>query len=176
MPLTRRTVLSMTPTEPLGVLLLPHKLEEFDLAAHARDLLDIPRVVAVEPSRFSRRTMLGDDIRALRQARRLRFPGRPKAIVLYTPRDYHLARALSARHDAEVWYFRGTAIAPPRTDEEGTELTLLEQMATEVAVQTLVAGATETPRSDNEPLRRRLIELDVISSRPFVPGARFRVE
>jgi hypothetical protein len=49
-------------------------------------------------------------------------------------------------------------------------------MADEVAVQTLVAGATESVRSDNEPLRRRLVELEVISARPFVPGARFTKE
>lgn len=176
MPLSRRAALTMSVQEPLGVLILPRKLEEFDLAAHARDLLEIPRVVAVEPSRFQRRSMLGDDIKALRQARRLRFPGQPKVVVLYTPRDYHLARALSARHAAEVWYFRGTAIEPPSTEAEGAELALLDQMADEVAVQTLVAGATESVRSDNEPLRRRLVELEVISARPFVPGARFKTE
>ncbi len=162
----------MTMTEPLGVLLLPHKLEDFDLADHARDLLDIPRVVAVEPSRFRRRALLGDDVVALRQAQRLRFPGRPKAIVLYDPQQYHLARALSTKHDAEVWYFRGTAIEPAATDEAAAELALLDQMAGEAAVQTLVAGAAESPRADNEPIRRRLIELEVISSRPFIPGGR----
>lgn len=164
----------MTPQEPLGVLLLPDKLEEFDLAAHARDLLDVPRVVAVEPSRFRRRTLLGDDIRAMRQARRLRFPGRPRMVVLYDPHQYHLARALSVKHEAEVWYFRGTAVAPGLTEEEAAELAMLDQMAGEVAVQTLVAGASADPRSDNEPIRRRLIELEIISSRPFVPGARIR--
>lgn len=174
MPLSRRGIIPTGPPEPLGVLLLPHKLEEFDLAEHARDLLDIPRVVAVEPSRFRRRTLLGDDIAALRQARRLRFPGRPKVIVLYAPHQYHLARALAVRHEAEVWYFRGTAVEPPRTEEQGAELTMLDQMADEVAVQTLVAGGSESPRSDNEPIRRRMVELDVISSRPFVPGARIR--
>lgn len=172
MPLSRRAVSSMTMTEPLGVLLLPGKLEEFDLADHARDLLEIPRVVAVEPSRFRRRALLGDDIAALRQARRLRFPGQPKAIVLYDPHQYHLARALSTKHEAEVWYFRGTAIEPSATDAQAAELTLLDQMASEVAVQSLVAGASQSPRADNEPIRRRLIELEVISSRPFVPGGR----
>src|SRR5436305_1786742 len=171
MPLSRRGVTATTLTEPLGVLVLPSKLEEFDLAAHARDLMDVPRVVAVEPSRFRRRTLLGDDIRALRQARRLRFPGRPKVIVVYNPHQYHLARALSVKHEAELWYFRGTAIEPAHTDEEAAELTLLDQMADEAAVQTLVAGAAESPRSDNEPIRRRLVELEVISSVPFVPGA-----
>jgi hypothetical protein len=174
MPLSRRGVSSTTLTEPLGVLVLPHKLEEFDLVGHARDLLDIPRVVAVEPSRFRRRNLLGDDIAALRQARRLRFPGQPKAIVLYDPRQYHLARALSTKHGAEVWYFRGTAIDPAGTDEEAVELTLLDQMASEVAVQTLVAGASESPRTDNEPIRRRLVELEVISPRPFIPGGMIR--
>ena len=131
-------------------------------------------MVAVEPSRFHRRSLLGEDIAAVRQARRLRFPGQPKVIVLYDPHQYHLARTLSAKHEAEVWYFRGTAIEPPRTREEGAELTLLDQMADEVAVQTLVAGATESPHSDNEAVRRRLVELEIISPRPFVPGGRTR--
>lgn len=174
MPLSRRGVIAMTLTEPLGVLLLPRKLEEFDLAAHARDLLDIPRVVAVEPSRFRRRTLLGEDIRAMRQARRLRFPGRPRLIVLYDPHQYHLARALCAKHDAELWYFRGTAMEPPRTEEEGAEVALLDQMSAEAAVQTLVARASRSSRSDNDPVRQRLVELEVINSRPFVPGARVR--
>lgn len=152
------------------MLLLPRKLEEFDLAAHARDLLEVPRVVAVEPSRFRRKRLLGEDIAALRQARRLRFPGAPRLVVLYDPHQYHLARALAARHEAELWYFKGTAVDPPRDDEERIELELLDQMADEVAVQTLAADAAGNPRSDNEPVRRRMIELEIISSRPFILG------
>jgi hypothetical protein len=174
MPLTRRPSIAAPPAEPLAVLLLPRRLEEFDLADHARDLLDVARVVALEPPRFRRRTLLGDDIRAMRQARRLRFPGRPRVIVLYDPHQYHLARSLSAKHEAEVWYVKGTAIEPPQTEAEGSELTLLDQMADEVAVQTLVATAAADPRSDNEPIRRRLVELEIISPHPFVPGAQIR--
>ena len=37
--------------DPLAVLLLPGRLEGLELEAHARDLLSIPRVVALEPSR-----------------------------------------------------------------------------------------------------------------------------
>ncbi len=36
-------------SEPLAVLLLPCKLEQFELAKHARGLLSIPRVLALEP-------------------------------------------------------------------------------------------------------------------------------
>ena len=97
MPLSRRGVIGTTLTEPLGVLLLPRKLEQFDLVAHARDLLAIPRVVAVEPSRFHRRSLLGDDIAAIRQVRRLRFPGQPKVIVLYDPHRFPRREPLDER-------------------------------------------------------------------------------
>ena len=61
--------------EPLAVLLLPGRLEGLELEAHARDLLSIPRVVALEPSRLRPRRLLRDAA-LLRQGRRLRFPGR----------------------------------------------------------------------------------------------------
>lgn len=172
MPSLRRAGVPTGPSEPLGVLLLPRRLEDFDLAAHARDLLDIPRVVAVEPSRWRRRKLLGEDLAAVRHARRLRFPGKPRVLVLYDPHQYHLARLLAARHEAEVWYVRGATVDPARSEHETAELDLLDQMAGEIAVQTLVAGGGEDPRSDNEPIRRRMIELEIISSRPFLAGMR----
>lgn len=174
MPLLRRGPTAAASLEPLGVLVLPRKLEEFELAGHARDLLEVPRVVAVEPGRLSRRSLLGDDLVAVRQARRMRFPGQPRLLVLYDPRQYHLARALAVKHEAELWYFRGGSIGPPRDEQEGAELTMLDQLAGELAVQTLTGRSGNTPRTDNEPIRRRLVELEVISSRPFVPGARIR--
>jgi hypothetical protein len=193
------------PPEPLGVLLLPVKLEEFELAAHARDLLDIPRVVALEPPRFRRkRVFLGDDVPAVRQARRLRFPGRPRLVVLYDPQQYYLARALSTHYQADVWYIRSSPDPPPaplpslaegtgphrdqstqtpsaeaqeaprRAPSEDTDLILLDQLACEVASGIIVPGGPEDARADNTPLRARLIELDVINTRPFVPGGRSR--
>ncbi len=150
--------------EPLGVLLLPAKLEQFEFASHARDLLEVPRVVAVEPGR-SRRGRFGGELAAERQARRLRFPGAPRVIVLYHALQYYLARSLATRHDAELWYMR--------FDEPGDEeSSALDELARERAGRTLTLGPSQQPREDNKPLRQRLVELEIISSRPFVPGAR----
>jgi hypothetical protein len=133
----------------------------------------------------------------VRQARRLRFPGKPLLVVLYDPRQYHLARALSAHYQAEVWYIRSSpdpppAPLPPRSGEpketpagepadtprpargEDTDLILLDQLACEVAAGIIVPGGPEEARADNTPLRARLIELEIISSKPFVPGGRTR--
>ena len=161
--------------EPLGVLLLPCRLEEFARGAHARDLLDIPRVVAVEPSRLRGPRLMATDMAAVRQARRLRLPGKPRVIVLYHPRQFHLARALSAHHEAELWYVSGVDLQALST-QEAQELKLLDERAREVAAGVLSLGAIAADvRADNRPLRARLVELGVINSRPFIPGARVRV-
>lgn len=160
------------PPEPLCVLLLPAKLEEFELAGHARDLLSIPRVVAVEPPRWRRRALLGDDMQALRQVRRLKFPGEPRVIVLYDPRQYHLGKALCVRYEAELWYSGPGALPAAAEEAEQEDLVILDQFAIELASGTLSPGEREDARADNEPVRRRLAELDVINARPFVPGER----
>ena len=101
-------------TDSLAVLLLPGKLEGIALEAHARDLLSIPRVIALEPSRFRPPRYLRDSI-SLRQARRLRFPGQPRLLLLYHAAQYPLARALCARYeDLELWY-----VSPGRQDRPG---------------------------------------------------------
>ena len=56
--------------DSLAVLLLPSKLEGFELEAHARGLLSIPRVIALEPSRFRTPRLLRNAV-GMRQARRL---------------------------------------------------------------------------------------------------------
>jgi hypothetical protein len=145
-------------TEPLGVLLLPVKLEEFELAGHAQELLDIPRVVAVEPGRWRSVGWFAGELRANRQARRLRFPGSPALLVLYWAAQYPLARALAARYQAELWYVRCG-------EESDPELRLLDELASERAART-VAPDTAVE------LRRRMLELQIISHRPFVPGGR----
>jgi hypothetical protein len=162
------------PAEPLGVLLLPSKLEEYALAAHARDLLDIPRVAALEPSRVRAPRLAGSDAVIIRQARRLRLPGKPRVVVLFHPRQYRLARALSAQHEAEIWYVTGGPFEPLAVPGEEADLRLYDQRAREVAAGIVVATGSRSPRIDNEPLRSRLVELDIISSKPFVPGARIR--
>jgi hypothetical protein len=157
--------------EPLALLLLPSKLEEFELAAHARNLLSIPRVLALEPSR--RRTP-----RFLRQsapvhaAKRLRFPGEPRVIVLYHPEQYPLARALSARYTgAEIWYIRPDRWAL-RGEGASEDWPDLDRLAAERAGEGRV-GDQRTDLSElEEGLAIRLRELGVISSRPFIPGAR----
>jgi hypothetical protein len=160
------------PAEPLGVLLLPAKLEEFELVEHARDLLSIPRVVAVEPPRWRRRALLGDDMQALRHVRRLKFPGQPRVVVLYDPRQYYLGKALCARYEAELWYSRGESLPPVESKAEEEDMAIMDEFASEAASGTLTPGDHEDARADNEPIRRRLAELDVINARPFVPGRR----
>ena len=94
-------------------------------------------------------------------------------IVLFHPRQFVLARALSARHDAELWYLAGAALGAETADEKA-ELKLMDERAREVAGGIVVASSDGDVRSENQPLRSRLVELDIISARPFVPGARIR--
>jgi hypothetical protein len=157
-------------TEPLALLLLPERLEDFSLQAHARDLLAIPRVVALDPPRLRPRGWLAEAV-AGRQARRLRLPGEPRLIMLYHAAGYPLARALLGRHpEAELWY--SSAACVPQTPAAEAELAALERLARERAAAELELSAGGDPRLENEPLRARLLELGVISSRVFVPGAK----
>ena len=160
-------------TDSLAVLLLPGKLEGIALEAHARDLLSIPRVIALEPSRVRPPRYLCDSI-SLRQARRLRFPGQPRLLLLYHAAQYPLARALCARYeDLELWY-----VSPGRQDRPGQPTAsqpdpreaALDVLARERARQVL--PVTEAGVVDDAPLRERLRELDVINPRAFLPGAR----
>jgi hypothetical protein len=156
--------------EPLALLLLPGPLEGFALEARARALLSIPRVMALESSSRVRRRFLVDAT-SISQARRLRLPGRLRVVVLYHPAQYPLARALCALHaEAELWY-----VAPARESlPDDPELVEFDEGAHERAAALLSgdAGAGEAVAGD-EPLRRRLLELGVISHRPFIPAARF---
>jgi hypothetical protein len=154
-------------TDSLAILLLPSRFEDFELAAHARDLLEIPRVLALEPSRRSTPTALRDAVSA-RQASRLRLRGEPRVFVLYHPLQYPLARALLAAHEqAELWYFQ-----PHPETLDGEDLIVLDENARARAVRVLIANPDGDPRAENQPLRTRLLELDVISHRPYIPSAR----
>jgi len=157
------------PTEDsLAVLLLPGKLEEFELQAHARDLLAIPRVIALEPSRVPTPRFMRNAA-SVRQARRLPFPGRPRMVVLYHPAQYPLARAMLAYdEELELWY------VPPDDASllDSAELRDLDDLARAHATQiVLVRDGTEVSDAD---LRERMRELDVINARAFVPVARSR--
>jgi hypothetical protein len=158
--------------DTLGVLLLPGSLEEFDRQEHARSLLSIPRVLALEASRRRPPSWLRNAA-PMRQARRLRLPGRLRVVVLYHPGQYPLARALCAQHDeAELWYLPpDRAKLSGRNLEETQELLVSDSLARDRSAQTL----TETPAGDSydDPLRLRLRELDVINGRVFIPEARF---
>jgi hypothetical protein len=165
--------MSVTGDDSLALLLLPSRLEEFELEAHARGLLSIPRVVALEPSRVSTPRFMRDAA-GLRQARRLRFPGVPRVAVLYHPAQYPLARGLLTRYDEiELWY------VPPQRESlqvadqvESRELLEFDQLASEKATRVLEVG--ESNEVDDVPLRQRLVELEVISPRAFIPDTRSR--
>ena len=157
-------------TDSLAILLLPGKLEGIALEAHARDLLSIPRVIALEPSRIRPPRFLRDSI-SLRQAHRLRFPGQPRLLLLYHPAQYPLARALCARYeDLELWYVSPGRQDRPTADQAHSRDAALDVLARERATQVL--PVTEAGVVDDAPLRERLRELDVINPRAFLPGAR----
>jgi hypothetical protein len=96
---------------PLCVLLLPRPLEALGDGVHR--LAAAPGVAAVDPPRLSYRSAerlpdaLADGLAAV-QARRLGLPGIPRAVAVFDPLQYRLARALVAIHpDAELWYGGG---------------------------------------------------------------------
>ena len=103
-----------------------------------------------------------------RQAKRLRFPGDPRVLVLYHPIQYPLARALVARYgESELWYIdleREQLSNQPGYEHD--ELVELDQLARDRARQTI--------STTDDALRYRLRELEIISPRPFVPGARIQ--
>ncbi len=160
-------------TEPLALLLLPRRLEDFELEGHARGLLNIPRVIALEPSRKQTPRLLRDTI-SVRQAKRLRLPGEPRVLVLYRPAQYPLARALMGRYGgSELWYLRAD---PETLRGEGPysrdELLELDELARERAVRSPLIGVEAVESEVDEELCLRLHELEIISARVFVPGGR----
>jgi hypothetical protein len=158
-----------TPAEDsLALLLLRGPLEGFEFEEHARSLLAIPRVIALEATR-ARAPRVFREGAALRQARRLRFPGRVRLLVLYHPAQYALARALRDRHDAELWYVESHA------DDSwvrggNSELRETDALARERADAFLYRPDATTIEDGS--LRARLSELDVINPYAFVPDER----
>ena len=164
---------------PLLVLLLSERLEAFEHRALAEDLLEADGVIAVDPPRTSYRSLaripdaFGVSI-AAKQARRLRrrLRGEPRAIVIFHPAQYPLARALLTQlPECELWYGR---VSRPEADApEGAvrdRLHELHVMAAERAALTFVfddelgreealAGrqaVTLRPGDDHAPLWNRL--------------------
>jgi hypothetical protein len=143
----------------LCLLLLPQSLETFELRERAQDLLTAPGVAAVDPPRlsYSAAARLGEsfaDGLAVVQARRLRLPGYPRALVVFDPLQYPLARALMGLHpDAELWY-------GPAPEREGT----LHDLAAQRAV--LRFERDDRPaHTQNLPLWERMEALGIESGR-----------
>lgn len=120
-------------------------------------------MIALEPGRFRTPGWFRDHA-PVRQVRRLRFPGAPRLLVLYHALQYPLARALLARYEqSELWYLRLDAAA---------EVPDLDELAESRALEVHRLQDPEALSEAEEALRLRLRELGIISSRPFVPGAR----
>jgi hypothetical protein len=171
----------------LGVLLLPTELERFALRAHAEDLLTGPGVVAVEPPRMLKSAgvpaAVADGLSA-GQARRLKLPGVPRALLLFHPLQYSLARAVIAHEpDAELWYWRHDTGAGESSRRRRNRLEELHLSATRRAAIIVTASEEEVqeerderceliviepgddPHEDNRPLWRRLEMLGIESGR-----------
>jgi hypothetical protein len=150
--------------DALAIVLLPGPLEGFAYEAQTRALLAIPRVIALEPSRVRTPRFLREGTVA-RQAARIQLPGELRAVILYHPAQYPLARALLGRHQqSELWY-----VAPDLDTIDGDELLTFDQLARQRAAGILLS----VQGIDDEPLRVRLAELEVISPLAFLPSARF---
>ena len=148
---------------PLCVLLLPEPLEAFELRERAEDLLTAPGVAAVDPPRLSYAAAgrLGEpfaDGLASVQARRMRLPGFPRALVVFHALQYRLARALVALHpDAELWYGPAAEPGEPRLRE-------LHDLACDRAA--LRFERTDAPaHTQNLPLWERMEALGIESGR-----------
>ena len=150
-------------TRPLCLLLLPAPLETFELRERAEDLLAAPGVAAVDPPRLSytAAARLGEgfaDGLAMVQARRLPVPGIPRALVVFDPLQYPLARALTAIHpDAELWY------GPTAVHAGGREQTLHELAHQRAALH--FEAADEPAHTANLPLWERMEALGIESGR-----------
>jgi hypothetical protein len=132
---------------PLGIMLLPRRLEDFALQSQAADLMRAPGIVAVEPARVSYEAYLrmptgvGDGVASI-QARRLGLPGTPRLVIIFGPLQYPLARALISIHaGCELWYV--PAEGPPEGSRRRRER--IEELH-------IAAGARATLYFDVAPL------------------------
>src|SRR3977135_3502135 len=94
--------------ESIAVLLLPSKLEGFEREAPARGLLSIPRVIALEPSRFRTPRPLRNAV-GIRQAPPPPLPGRPAPTSARPPPP----RPVPARAGAALPRRRARAVVRP---------------------------------------------------------------
>jgi hypothetical protein len=146
------------PPIPLAVLLLPARLERSPQRERVEALLESPGAVAVEPAAigYGATGTLPGLLRqrvAAGQARRMRLPGQPRAIVVFDARQYPLARALLAEHpEAELWY----------SGENGGE----EHEAAVARAALRFAAEGDAPLGEqNRPLHERMEALGIESGR-----------
>ena len=157
---------------PIAVLLLPRALEQFILRDQAEDLLRRQASSPWSPRGCRTARTCGSprafaDGLAATQARRLKLPGVPRAIVIFHPLQYPLARGLIAAHpDAELWYWRWDRYeaaydAKPRQRDRLEELHMAASLR--AAVNIVVSDALgdlareEGWRAAARPARRRLL-------------------
>ena len=144
--------------QPLLVLLLPRRLEVFQLEQPVRELLRAPGVVAVDPSRLPLARMAPTVAAraAIGQAKRMKLPGTPAAVAILHPFQFFLAGALLARHPrAELWYGRPDEDLEPELDAAASER----------------AALTLTPEELLAVAPLRMAELGIISAPPTGPAA-----
>jgi hypothetical protein len=173
---------------PLCLLLLPSRLEDFVLRAHAEDLLTGPGVVALDPPRLGGSGRMPGSLAdglAANFARRMRLPGFPRVLVIFQPLQYPLARGLIAVHEgAELWYWRHTGLALPGSRRRRARLHDLH-LAASLRAELIVVGSeelrddvladggrdplllepTDDPHADNRPVWERLEARGIESGR-----------
>jgi hypothetical protein len=161
--------------QPLGIMLLPQPLEEFRLRERVEDLLTAPAVFAADPARISygAQGRLPDTLMtglAAGQARRMRFPGVPRAILVFHPLQYPLARSLiSDNPDAQLWYANWSqdddAPQRPRVQRRIADFDLMAAMRADWRFDASPAPDGVSARECNRELWERLEDLGVESGR-----------
>jgi hypothetical protein len=156
------------PDRGLLVLLLPARLEDSPARERAEELLAAPGAVAVEPAAIgygatSRLPGLLRERIAAGQARRMALPGRPRAVAVFDPAQYPLARALLAEHpEAELWY--GGDTQPTSSAGTGATGDLHDAAAARAALR--FGDEPEVPALErNRPLWERMEALGIESGR-----------
>jgi hypothetical protein len=141
--------------QPLLVLLLPQRLERFHLETQARQLLEAPGAVAVDPARIPVGRVPAPVAAGLAvgQAKRMRLPGLPGAVAIFHPLQFYLAGALLARHPrAELWY----------GEPEAGDVAPHEQLHTAASARAALRFPA-TADLDITPLRLRMAELGIVT-------------
>ena len=161
--------------QALGVMLLPQPLEVFSLRERAADLLTASAVFAADPARISYRAFgrLPDTVMtgiAAGQARRMRLPGVPRAVLLFHPLQYPLARSLiSDNPDAQLWYAHwspdGDPELPPRVQRRIADFDTMAEMRADWRFDASPQPEGVSARESNRELWERLERLGVETGR-----------